>query len=283
MATEAKHVAEMTRGNGAHAPEIAERAPGTLPTEAATPSIAVRENLVVTAKELGYEQVSGPKANVPEDLGALAEEWIENYRGYLADRLTLYRARHAAAQSNQQHDVSAEIGNVTVGTYVPFDVLSLSPIEVPSLPHQQPNKVIPGGKLTLFLALLWHNPLVSIPEGYAVPANIQVGGRTARLSFDNFNLTTGVPANTAFILGLPAPAPALVLFGFFAFAPIVASPQLNLLNVTYDIVDATQPFSAFATWHADIDNDPSWFGGFPPPVPPGLQHDTQNKWMVYPE
>ncbi len=283
MATEAKHVAEMTRGNGAHAMEIAERASSTLAPEAATPSIDVRENLVVTAEELGYEQVSGPKADVPEDLRALAHEWIESYRGYLADRLTAYMARHAAVQSNQQRDVSPEIGNVTVGTYVPFDVLSLSPIEIPSLPHQQPNKVIPGGKLTLFLALLWHNPLVSIPEGYAVAANIQVGGRTARLSFDNFNLTTGVPTSASFIFGLPTPAPALVLAGFFGFAPVVATPQLNLLNVTYDIVDATQPFSAFATWHADIDNEPSWFGGFPPSVGPGLQHDTENKWMVYPE
>lgn len=282
MATEATHVAEMTRGNGSHSAQTMDRDYESVSSETATYSADTRDGMVITADELEYTQISGTKTEVPDHLEALAREWIESYRTAMADRLMMYSRRHAVEQSNHSQ-VATESGNVTVGPYVPFDVLSISPIEIPSLPHQQPNRIIPGGKLTLFLALLWHNPLVDIANGYAVPANIQVGGRTARLSFDNFNLTTGVPNNVSFNFGLPVPAPALVLFPFFTVTPAVTSPQLNLLNVTYDIVDATQPFSAFATWYADIDNDPPWFGGFPGSIGPGLQYDTENKWMVYPE
>jgi hypothetical protein len=159
----------------------------------------------------------------------------------------------------------------------------LSPFEVFKAPFEEPNKIIRAGNLVMLLAVMWTNPVSDVNNGFAVPANIQLGGRQARVSFDRLNLTTGVggPSIVAQFV-LPAPVPPIIFIPAFFFAPAVVTAELLEFNVTADIVDPVQPYAAFATWHLDIDADPSWFGGFPPNIPPQLQHDIPNRALVYP-
>jgi hypothetical protein len=50
------------------------------------------------------------------------------------------------------------------------------------------------------------------------------------------------------------------------------------VNVTADIIESPQPYSAFATFHDDVDTEISIFGN----VGPERQHDAPNRYMIYP-
>jgi len=208
----------------------------------------------------------------------------------LADQAELYVQRQAEAQLKARRGIKPAVGEPTVGPYVAWDVLSLSPIELASfpLPANAPSRILRGTNfatvtICAFVAILWTNPTVDIPNGFAVPANIQLGGRTARVSFDQLNLTTATAGpNFTFIIPLPAPVPPLIVIPAFSITPNVTTPELFELNVTADILESPQPYSGFATWHANADNEPSWFGTFPPATAPQLLHDVQNRYMCYP-
>ncbi len=247
---------------------------------------------VVTAAELGAEQTQGQKVDVPEDQMENFTAWLDDYKDVLASQAEKYVQRQAEAHLKARRGIKPALGEPTVGPYVAWDVLSLSPIELLSLPlpANAPNRILrgtnfatPSVTICAFLAILWTNPTVDIPNGFAVPANIQLGGRTARVSFDQLNLTTATAGpNFTFNIPLPGPVPPLILIPAFSITPNVATPQLFELNVTADIIESPQPYSAFATWHANSDNEPSWFGAFPPATPPQLLHSVQNRYMVYP-
>ncbi|MCP4422706.1 MAG: hypothetical protein GY805_39360 [Chloroflexi bacterium] len=44
-------------------------------------------------------------------------------------------------------------------------------------------------------------------------------------------------------------------FPTFFITPNVATSELFELNVTADILESPQPYTAFATWRANIDNE----------------------------
>ncbi len=236
----------------------------------------------VTSMDLGATQTQGPSIEIPEEYKEDALNLMDEYKAFLKESAGLYVERHAAMKSNARRGLSPEIGQPTVGPYVAWDILTLSPIELGAAPAEQPNKIIRSGAPSLVLAVMWTNPTVDVPNGFAVPANIQLGGRQARVSFDRLNLTTGVGGpSSALTFTLPSPVPPLILIPMFFLAPPVTNSELYELNVTADILDPTQPYAAFGTWHFDIDAEPSWFAGFPPSIPPQLQHDIPNRFMVY--
>lgn len=239
------------------------------------------------ADELGAELVSGPKVNVPSDARERTNSFMDNYAAFLADRAEVYGERLKASRFRKPGQVQPQIGEPRVGSYVALDVLSLSPIELfgfgPLL--FQPQKIIASGTLCVSVAVIWINPFVDVPNGFAVPANIQLGNRTARLSFDHFNLTTGIAGpNVVFNIPLgPAPVPSIIPVPMFFVSPPVGSPELIEQHVTLDIVQGGQPYAAFGTQVLDVDAEPSWLFGFPPAVPAQLEHDIPTKYMVYPQ
>ena len=289
MAVQAKEKEEVTMRRGGNGGAMKEAA---AVVERAMERPAVRGIEVVTAAELDAELTRGQKVDVPEDQMAEFNSWLDDYKAVLADQAETYVQRQAETKLKARRGIKPALGEPTVGPYVAWDVISLSPIELLSapLPANAPSRILRGTNLAtptaticVFLAILWTNPTVDVPNGFAVPANIQLGGRTARVSFDQLNLTTATAGpNFTFNISLPAPVPPLIVIPAFTVTPNVSTPQLFELNVTADIIESPQPYSAFATWHANLDNEPSWFGTFPPATPPQMLHDVQNRYMCYP-
>lgn len=239
----------------------------------------------VTAEELGAKMTSGPAVTVPDDAMKAVQGWIGRYKTYLVERAKAYVKRQTISQERERRGLQPETGQPIVGPYVAWDVLMTSPIELTALPNQQPNKIVASGAITMLMALMWTNPTIDVAHGFAVPANIQLCGRTARVSFDQFNLNTAaVGPNITFVFPLPCPVPPLILIPAIFVTPAVANPQLVEVNVTADIMDPNQPYAAVASWHVDIDAEPPWFGGFPPGQPPARFHfDTPLRYLVYPQ
>lgn len=285
MVTKVKEEVTMYRGNGGQAaPDVVAAQPVEREVAKAAPANVAR----IDAQQL--KKLRGPDVDVPEAHMESFNSWLDDYMLVLSDQVDTYKQRQAQVQLKQRRGIKPAIGEPTVGPYVAWDVLSLSPIELLSLPlpANAPNKILRGtapGSLTIaaFVALLWTNPTVDVANGFAIPANIQLGGRTCRLSFDQLNITNAASGpNFTLVFPLPAGVPPIMVIPVFFITPNVNTPELYELNVTADIVESPQPFSAFATWHADIDSEPSWFGGFPPTTGPELQHDVQNRYMIYP-
>lgn len=290
MAVKAKEEVTMHRGNGGQAMREA---------EAVVDRAMARKGLVyaATAEELGATQTQGPEVDVPEDLMEGFEIWLDDYQASVVSQAERYVHRLAEEQRRARRgDIEEKIGEITIqptlgcpAGYNAFDVLSFSPIELlstPLMPASSPDKILRGTNLgtpnvtiAAYLAIVWTNPLASVPCGFAVPPTIQLGGHTLRIGFDVMNVTT-VAAGPSFAFNIPLPAvvPPLLFIPVFFVAPTVATPQLFELNVTADIVESPRPYSAFATHHADIDNEISIFGN----VPPELQHDELNRYLVYP-
>jgi len=166
---------------------------------------------------------------------------------------------------------------------VAFDVVVTSPIQFGGPPPYQPSKVIAAGEDAFIVAFIFVNPTVNLPLGWAVPATVQLGGRTWRLTLDQGNLTIGgiLPQKVATAV-FPSPAPTVTGVVFKLDTPNPGSdPWLIEANVTVDIVDPAQPYAAFATNFFDIDNDPGVLGA--PPAAPGFRHELPNRYLIYSE
>lgn len=247
---------------------------------------------VVAAQELGATMTRGTAIDVPQDLMDNFNMWLEDYKPVLIHQVERYTQRLIEEQRPKIGDVQLAMGQPTTqpwlgcpAGYNAFDVLSFSPFELMITPPPwigTPDKILrSGGPGTLtigaFLALVWVNPIPSIACGYAVPPTVQLNGNDLQVNFDVMNLTTVAPGPSSTInltLGLDP----LVIVPTFFVVPPVTSPQLFELNVTADIVQSPQPYSAFATHHVDVDNEISIFGN----VPPEIQHDAPNRFMIYP-
>jgi len=243
-------------------------------------SIKPGQIVAVTADELGAS-MAGDTAELTDEQRAGIRQWNETYKAKLTKQAEEYVQRLSANRANGAQG----IGEVTVGPYVGWDILSISPIQLTGSPMlYQPNKIVASGEFVLLEAIMWTNPAADVQHGFAVPANVQLGLRHFRVSFDRLNITTGAAAPSLVIAGAFGPVvPPLIIFGVIFQAPAVASPQLVEVNVTADITDLAQPYAAFATHHFDVDSEPEWFAGFPPNIPPQLQHDVPMRYMVYPK
>jgi hypothetical protein len=244
----------------------------------------------VTAEELGVEMIAGPSVTVPSELQARVDEWVTDYKRFLVGKTENYIEKRATlSRRNNDHKPGIEAGEPTVGNYVGWDLVSFSPIQPIAFPPYEPNKIIAGGEIAFLAALLFINPTVSIPNGFAIPANVQLGNRNFRVSFDQLNLSTATPGPNFVFVGSfgPAPVPSLILFIVPFTAPPVSTPQLVEVNVTADILDLGQPYAAFATWHFDLDREPPFLVIPPVPplpfVPPQLEHDIPQRYMIYPK
>lgn len=254
------------------------------PVEA--PQVSAHGISVVTAEELNAK-LSGPIDKVAPNVQAAADDYIASYKEEL-----LAEAEHAMTEmdkADQERRRAEGLGAPRVGSYVSYDIVSFSPLQFIGPPPYLPHKIVASGEPMLLRALQWINPRVSIPEGFAIPATKQLGGRHLRVRFDLLNITTGVPGPgvTADIPVLPAAAPTFILFSFFMIAPPVGDPQLFEVNVTSDIVGMSQPYAAFATWHRDNDVELPWLAPAPPNFPPTVlaswRHGSPMRFMVYAE
>jgi hypothetical protein len=227
---------------------------------------------VATAQSLGLE----PALELP----AGAEEWRKGYEKVLVAKVEKYLAamdeRRMHARGNGQ-----ELGEVTVNNYVGLDVLSFSPIQAITLPPYEPSRIIAGGEQAVILAAVFINPAVDVANGFAVPATVQLGGRTIRIRFEQVDLTNLTNGPDFTVQGvLPSPAPSLFFVAFpFTAANPGANPALFEANVTVDIVDLAQPWAAFATHHVSLDADPAFLGI--PPQPPQLLHNIPMRYLTY--
>jgi hypothetical protein len=222
----------------------------------------------------------GPAATTsavtPEVALERATKWANDY----AARLTEGTERKLAELAGHSNGVQPRIGEPTNGPYVAFDVIATSPIQFGGPPPYKPSKVIAAGESAFIIALMFVNPTVG--PGFIVPASVQLGLRSWRMTLDQGNLTTGGVLPQIVATGTFGPAAA-------TFTPVVFSlatpnpgsdPWLIEANVTVDIVDPGQPYAAFATTFLDVDNDPGFVGV---PVGPGFRHELPNRYLIYSE
>jgi hypothetical protein len=148
-------------------------------------------------------------------------------------------------------------------------------------PPYQPSKVIAAGEPAFIVAFIFVNPTVNIPLGWAVPASIQLGGRTWRMTLDQGNLTTGtVLPHQVRTATFATPAATLTPVVFSLATPNPGpDPWLIEANVTVDIVNPGQPYAAFATNFLDVDNDPGFL--FVLPASAGFRHELPNRYLIY--
>jgi hypothetical protein len=208
------------------------------------------------------------------------KQWAQDYMAKLTDATTKRLAQIASNSNGANGGIAPRIGEPTVGQYVAFDVAATSPIQITGLPPYQPSKVIAAGEFAYLVVYMWVNPMASIPDGFAVPPTVQLGGRSWRVSLDlmditNLTHTTLVQAGT---YGAAAPS---LSFAIFTLPTPNPGPDAAVYeaNVTLDISDPGQPYAAFATNFFDVDADPGFL--FVPPAPPGWRHDLPNRYLVY--
>ncbi|MGH3197479.1 MAG: hypothetical protein ACRDOH_21935 [Streptosporangiaceae bacterium] len=211
-----------------------------------------------------------------------ATQWANEYAARLTER-TMSRLAEVAGHSNgvQAHIGEPTTGSPATGFYVAFDVAATSPIQFGGPPPYQPSKVIAAGEPAFIVAFVFVNPAVSIPLGWAVPASVQLGGRTWRMTLDQGNLTTGTVLPRQVVSAAFGSAAATLTPVVFSLATPNPGPDPWLIeaNVTVDIVDPGQPYAAFATNFLDVDNDPGFL--FVPPASAGFRHELPNRYLIY--
>jgi hypothetical protein len=215
-----------------------------------------------------------------------ATKWANEYTARLTARAE-QRLAELAGHSNGNGMLprigGPTTGNAATGFYVGFDVVATSPIQFGGPPPYQPSKVIAAGEPAFIVALIFVNPTVNIPLGWAVPAAVQLGGRTWRMTLDQGNLTTGgvLPQQVVTAaFGSPAATLTQVIFSLATPNP-GPDPALIEANITVDIVDPAQPYAAFATNFLDVDDDPGFLGV--PATPAGFRHELPNRYLIYSE
>ena len=112
-----------------------------------------------------------------------ATKWANEYAARLTVRAE-QRLAELAGHSNG-NGMLPRIGGPTTGDpatgfYVGFAVVAPSPIQFGGPPPYQPGKVIAAGEPAFIVALIFVNPTVNIPLGWAVPAAVQLGGQGFR-------------------------------------------------------------------------------------------------------
>ena len=215
-----------------------------------------------------------------------ATKWANDYAARLTERAE-HRLAELAGHSNG-NGVRPRIGEPPAGGpttcfALGFDVVATSPIQFGGPPPYQPSKVIAAGEQAFLIAFIFVNPTVNIPLGWAIPATVQLGGRTWRMTLDQGNLTTGgVLPQQVQTATFTSPAATITPVIFSLATPNPGpDPALIEANVTVDIVDPAQPYAAFATNFLDVDNDPSFLGV--PATAAGFRHELPNRYLIYSE
>jgi len=211
-----------------------------------------------------------------------ATKWANDYAARLTERAE-HRLAELAGNGLRPRIGEPTTGDPTTGFYVGFDVVATSPIQFGGPPPYQPSKVIAAGEQAFIIAFIFVNPTVNIPLGWAIPATVQLGGRTWRMTLDQGNLTTGgILPQQVQTATFTSPALTITPVVFSLATPNPGpDPALIEANVTVDIVDPAQPYAAFATNFLDVDNDPGFLGV--PATPAGFRHELPNRYLIYSE
>jgi hypothetical protein len=232
------------------------------------------------------DQVAAGAPMTEEKARELAAQWANEQAARLTERFYNYLAQKNG-QSNGH--LTAHIGAPTTYEptgvpYVAFDVTATSPIQFIGQPPYLPSKIIAVGNFAFLVAYIFTNPVVDPAAGWAVSANIQLGGLPWRMTLDQANLTTGTNLPTQVQTGV-FPGPPLVFTPVFFLLPTTpgpikgGDPWLIEANVTVYVDVPAKPYAAFGTKFIDLDNDP----GVPffPPVTAGWRYELPNRYLIY--
>lgn len=216
----------------------------------------------------------------PDQAMDAAKQWAQGYLAKLSEETNRRLAQIGSNSNGSSGGIAPRIGEPTVGQYVAFDVAATSPLQPIALPPYQPSKVIAAGEPAYLVAYMFVNPMASIPNGFAVPPTVQLGGRGWRVSLDLMNLTD-LTHTTLVQTGTYGPVAPSLSYVIFTLPTPNPGPDAAVYeaNVTLDIVDPGQPYAAFATNFFDVDSDPGFL--FVPPAPPGWRRDLPNRYLVY--
>jgi hypothetical protein len=239
--------------------------------------------------------VSAPVATgaptTEEEAHALATQWANEQAARLTERVQNYMAKRNG-QSNG--GLAPRIGGPVTydpsgAPYVAFDVAATSPLQFIGLPPYLPYKIITAGSFAYLYAFIFANPVMD-PNGWVIPANVQLGGLPWRATLDLTNLTVGSTTNLAVNGVFPGPADVITPAFFLlpTAGPAMGSdPWLMEANVTVYVDFPAKPYAAFATNFWDFDNDPGFSFNPPwlPPVPPeteGYRYELPNRYLIFP-
>jgi hypothetical protein len=221
-----------------------------------------------------------------EEARKLATQLANEQAAHLTELVQTYQAKQ---RSQSNGGPAPRIGAPTTydpnGTpYVAFDVVATSPIQFIGQPPYLPNKVITAGNFAYLFAYIFANPMVD-PNGWWIPANVQLGGLPWRATLDLTNVTTGATANQAVTGVFPGPAWPItpVFFPLDTTGPAMGSdPWLFEANVTVYVDFPAKPYAAFATNFWDYDNDPGFNPPWFPPQTSGYRYDLPNRYLIFP-
>ena len=213
-------------------------------------SISTQEEVVAKGKAAPAE--APPAAAPPEELQQLAARTADGLLQKVRNGLQGDLDRRAAVRQAG----GDALGEPQVGSYVAFDLYAYSPIQFIGPPPYQPSKIIAAGEWAVIYAVLFVNPTIDIPSGFAVQPTVQLGGRTYRVNLEQVNLTDVTDGPDDFrqaVFSSPAPDFTLLAFWFQAPDPGPVKPRLMEANLTADILDMAQPYAAFANTIVDTD------------------------------
>lgn len=239
------------------------------------PTFRARRGITaVTAEELGAE-LSGPVADVPEDMKEEVETFLEGYKAFLAERVSANVQRARAARG-----AGPEAGGpiATPSGEELWDIFPLSPIQVLAAPLAfPPGQIIRSGEICLLAAVLFinPNPIFGGLSGLQI-----VSGRGFRVRAETIDLTNLVVGPAFNFVGTFPAVPSVINIFLVFTIPVNPGPQPQVreLNWSVDITDPAQPIAAFGTQFFKVDDDP----GFPVPEPLGIRGGSPNRFLVYP-
>ena len=217
-------------------------------------STSTQEEIVAkgTAAPAAAAPAPAPPA-VPDELRERAAKTSAELLAKVREGRQMDLDRRLAAR---QSAAEPRLGEPIVDTYVAFDLYAYSPIQFIGPPPYQPSRIIAAGEWAVIYAVLFVNPTVDIPHGFAVPPTVQLGGRTYRVNLEQVNLTNVTDGPDDFrqaVFTSPAPDYTLLDFWFQAPDPGPTKPRVMEANLTADILNMAQPYAAFATTIVDVD------------------------------
>ncbi|WP_250009213.1 hypothetical protein [Actinoplanes sp. M2I2] len=226
-----------------------------------------RDEITVSA---GTAAPVAPPDDVRERARKTRDDLVDRFRSSMQGHLDERQAAMRAGTNGMRAE--AQLGQPTVGPYVAFDLYAFTPIEFGGPPPYQPSKIIAGGQWAVIYAVLFVNPTIDIPNGFAVPPTVQLGGRRYRVGMEQINLTDVTDGPDDFRQDrFDSPAPAFTVLEFWFQTPVPGrKPLLFEANLSADILNVGQPYAAFASTVIDADSG-------------RIQENIPLRYLVYPE